>query len=67
MEGGQRYRLTAQGDATRIDHELEMRPKGAFLLLAPTTGIIGRKIHRCSSGWSSTSAYAGRSNTSPGL
>jgi uncharacterized protein YndB with AHSA1/START domain len=31
------------GDATRIDHELEMRPKGAFVLLAPMMGAIGRK------------------------
>jgi uncharacterized protein YndB with AHSA1/START domain len=35
--------MTAQGDATRVDHQLEMRPKGAFRLLAPMMGIIGRK------------------------
>ena len=29
--------------ATRIDHELEMQPKGAFVLFAPMMGMIGRK------------------------
>jgi hypothetical protein len=43
LEGGHRFRLTAQGDSTRVDHELEMRPKGAFLLFAPMMGMIGRK------------------------
>lgn len=35
--------LTAQGDATRVDHELEMRPKRALLLFAPMMGMIARK------------------------
>jgi uncharacterized protein YndB with AHSA1/START domain len=43
LEGGHRFRLTAQGDATRVDHELEMRPKGLSKLLAPMMGMIGRK------------------------
>jgi uncharacterized protein YndB with AHSA1/START domain len=43
LQGGHRFHLTAQGDATRVDHQLEMRPKGAFRLLAPMMGIIGRK------------------------
>lgn len=43
LAGGHRFRLTEEGDATRVDHELEMRPKGAFLLFAPMMGIIGRK------------------------
>jgi uncharacterized protein YndB with AHSA1/START domain len=43
MEGGHRFRLTDQGDATRIDHELEMRPKGIFLPFAPIMGLIGSK------------------------
>jgi hypothetical protein len=43
LGGGHRFRLTAQGNSTRIDHELEMRPKGAFVLFAPMMGIIGRK------------------------
>jgi len=43
LAGGHRFRLTAQGEMTRIDHELEMRPKGAFRLFAPMMGAIGRK------------------------
>ena len=43
LEGGHRFILAAQGDSTRVDHELEMRPKGAFLVFAPMMGIIGRK------------------------
>ena len=43
MEGGHRFLLTADGDATRVKHELEMRPKGAFRLFAPMMGMIGRK------------------------
>ena len=41
--GGHRFRLTAQGKSTRIDHELEVRPKGAFVLFAPMIGMVGRK------------------------
>jgi hypothetical protein len=29
-----------------VDHELEMIPKGAFLVLAPMMGMIGRKNPR---------------------
>jgi len=43
LAGGHRFLLTAQGDGTRIDHELEMQPKGAFRLFAPMMGAIGRK------------------------
>jgi len=44
LEGGHRFRLTEEGGkATRIDHELDMRPKGAFRLFAPLMGVIGRK------------------------
>jgi hypothetical protein len=43
LEGGHRFRLTAQGDATRVDHELEMRPRGLSKLLAPMVRTIGRK------------------------
>jgi uncharacterized protein YndB with AHSA1/START domain len=43
LVGGHRFRLTAQGDATRVDHELEMRPRGLSKLLAPMVGTIGRK------------------------
>jgi uncharacterized protein YndB with AHSA1/START domain len=43
MQGGHRFRFSRQGEQTRIDHELEMRPKGAFVLFAPMMGMIGRK------------------------
>ena len=43
MQGGHRFRLTAEGDSTRVDHELEMRPKGLFVLFAPMMGMVGRK------------------------
>jgi uncharacterized protein YndB with AHSA1/START domain len=43
LEGGQRFRFTAQGDATRVDHELEMNPKGAFKLFTPLMGMTGRR------------------------
>jgi len=43
LEGGHRFRFTPEGDATRVDHELEMMPKGAFKLLTPMMGIVGRK------------------------
>jgi uncharacterized protein YndB with AHSA1/START domain len=43
LDGGHRFVLTAQGDSTLVDHQLEMRPKGAFLLFAPMMGMIGRK------------------------
>jgi uncharacterized protein YndB with AHSA1/START domain len=43
LEGGHRFRLSSEADGTRIEHELEMRPKGTFVLLAPMMGMIGRK------------------------
>jgi uncharacterized protein YndB with AHSA1/START domain len=43
LRGGHRFRFTAEGDATRVDHELEMIPKGAFKLLTPMIGLVGRK------------------------
>jgi uncharacterized protein YndB with AHSA1/START domain len=43
LEGGHRFLFTPQGGETRIDHELEMTPKGAFRLLAPMMGLVGRK------------------------
>ena len=42
-EGGHLFRFSTQGEETRIDHQLEIRPKGMFLLLAPMMGLLGRK------------------------
>jgi hypothetical protein len=43
MKGGHLFRFSTQGEQTRIDHELEIRPKGVFLVFAPMMGLIGRK------------------------
>ena len=43
LEGGHRFRFTAQNGSTRIDHELEMNPKGLFRLFAPLMGMMGRR------------------------
>jgi uncharacterized protein YndB with AHSA1/START domain len=43
LAGGHRFTLTAKGHSTRVDHELEMRPTGAFIAMAPIMGLIGRK------------------------
>ena len=43
LAGGHRFTLTAQGHSTRVDHELEMRPMGAFIVMAPIMGIVGRR------------------------
>jgi hypothetical protein len=40
---GHRFRFTAEGSHTRVDHELEMTPKGIFKLFSPLMGMIGRK------------------------
>jgi uncharacterized protein YndB with AHSA1/START domain len=43
VKGGHRFRLTANGDTTRIDHELEITPNGIFRLFAPMLVMNGRK------------------------
>src|SRR5262249_18083620 len=43
LQGGHRFVLTPEGDATRAGHELEMRPTGILRPLAPMTGVTGRK------------------------
>ena len=35
--------MTAEGNRTRIDHELEMTPRGILKVFAPFMGVIGRK------------------------
>ncbi len=42
MEGGHCFLFMAQGNRTRVDHELEMTPKKFFKLLTPIMGMIGR-------------------------
>jgi uncharacterized protein YndB with AHSA1/START domain len=43
LAGGHRFRFSANAEETRIEHELEMTPKGLFRLFAPMMGMIGRK------------------------
>ena len=43
VKGGHRFRLTANGDATRIDHELEIIPRGIFRLFGPMMVMNGRR------------------------
>jgi hypothetical protein len=43
VTGGHRMSLTAEGDATRIDHELEVTPRGIFKLLGPMLAMNGRR------------------------
>ena len=43
VKGGHRIRLTADGNATRIDHELEIIPQGIFKLFSPMLAMNGSK------------------------
>jgi uncharacterized protein YndB with AHSA1/START domain len=43
LSGGHRFLFSADGDGTRIDHELEMVPRGFFRLLGPMVARTGRK------------------------
>ena len=43
LGGGHRFSFTDLGDRTRVDHELEMIPKGVFRLMAPLMTMIGRR------------------------
>ena len=42
LAGGHRFIFTELGNETRIDHELEMTPKGGLKLLSPVMRIVGR-------------------------
>jgi Polyketide cyclase / dehydrase and lipid transport len=47
FDGGHRWIFTDLGDGTtRIDHELEMRPKGLFKLMTPMLRANGKKTVR---------------------
>jgi Polyketide cyclase / dehydrase and lipid transport len=43
VKGGHRLRLAATGGGTRIDHELELIPRGIFRLFGPMLVMNGRK------------------------
>src|SRR5262249_45110123 len=40
LSGGHRFVFTAEGAKTRIDHELEMTPKGVFRIFPPLIGMM---------------------------
>jgi uncharacterized protein YndB with AHSA1/START domain len=42
MGGGHRFLFSAEGDKTRIDHELEMLPRGFFKLMSPMLAMMGK-------------------------
>jgi uncharacterized protein YndB with AHSA1/START domain len=42
LGGGHRFTFSDLGDRTRVDHELEMIPKGVFKLMAPMMRRTGR-------------------------
>ena len=43
LTGGHRFTFTDLGGRTRIDHELEMVPKGIFKLMSPFMATAGKK------------------------
>jgi uncharacterized protein YndB with AHSA1/START domain len=43
LTGGHTFVLTSEGDSTRVDHELEMSPRGIFKVMGPLMPIIGKK------------------------
>jgi uncharacterized protein YndB with AHSA1/START domain len=43
VAGGHRFILHAEGKATRVEHELEMKPLGFFRLMAPMMNGMARK------------------------
>jgi uncharacterized protein YndB with AHSA1/START domain len=43
IAGGHRFTFTDLGSRTRVEHELEMTPKGLFKLIAPMMTIMGRR------------------------
>ena len=43
LSGGHRFLFVDEGERTRIDHELEMRPRGLFRLLSPMITRTGRR------------------------
>ena len=43
LAGGHRFLFTAEGERTRVDHELEMIPRGVFRLSAPMMTRTGKR------------------------
>jgi uncharacterized protein YndB with AHSA1/START domain len=43
IAGGHRFTFTDLGGRTRVEHELEMTPKGLFKLMSPMMRMIGKR------------------------
>jgi uncharacterized protein YndB with AHSA1/START domain len=43
LSGGHTFVLTPQGGRTRLDHELEMTPRGALKVFGPIVRFVGRR------------------------
>ena len=43
LTGGHRFIFTADRNGTRVDHELEMTPKGVFKIFIPLMGMMCKK------------------------
>lgn len=43
MGGGHTFVLTPEDGRTRVDHELEMSPRGAFKVLGPLIAMMGKR------------------------
>jgi hypothetical protein len=43
LSGGHRFLFKPEGQGTRVDHELEMTPKGFFVLMTPMMVMMGKK------------------------
>ena len=50
MTGGHRFILSPAGTGTRVDYELEMSPKGIFMLMTPMMAFMGRRKLRATAG-----------------
>jgi uncharacterized protein YndB with AHSA1/START domain len=43
LTGGHRFTLTDLGGRTRVDHELEMAPRGRYRMMTPVIYVTGRR------------------------
>jgi uncharacterized protein YndB with AHSA1/START domain len=50
LTGGHRFIFTDLGARTRVDHEMEMTPKGAFVLMLPMMYLLGRRNLKLTTG-----------------
>ncbi len=48
MDGGHLFTLSAEGDVTRVQHELEMRPRGVWKSFLPLMELVAKRDLRLS-------------------